>query len=202
MKEVNAKGLLCPMPLIETKKAITEAGSGETIKILIDNETSVKNVTHYLKDNGIAVETSKKGSDWELIINKGEENIENTNPEEYCEIPEAKGKSYVILFAKDKVGEGSDELGRKLVGSLLESLKAQDKLPNQLVFLNSGINLVCKGSEVLPLIVELELNGVEIISCGTCLNFFNKMDELEIGRVSNMFEIVEIMRNADQVINV
>lgn len=200
MKEINAKGMLCPMPLIETKKALTEAESGETIKILIDNETSVKNVQHYLEDNGILVEIGTKGNDWELIINKGDENVEDTKPEEYCEVPEPKGKNYVVLFAKDKIGEGSDELGSKLLGSFLESLKAQDKLPDQIIYLNSGINLVTKGSEFLPLIVELELNGVEMISCGTCLNFYNKMNELELGRVSNMFEIVEIMRNAGQVI--
>ena len=201
MKTVDARGLKCPMPLIETKKALMETASGEPLRILIDNETSVKNVTHYLEDNGIAVASNKEGDTWQLSVNRGEENIESTTPEEYCEIPAEKSTSYVVLFAKNRIGEGSDELGEKLVGSLLESLKAQDILPGKIIFMNSGIHLVTKGSPALPALVELELNGVEMISCGTCLNYFNKADDLAIGRVSNMFGIVEVMRQTRRVIS-
>ena len=201
MKTVDARGLKCPMPLIETKKALMDAASGESLRILIDNETSVKNVTHYLEDNGIAIEKSKEGDTWQLSVNRGEENIASTAPEEYCEVPGDNGLNYVVLLAKNRIGEGSDELGEKLVGSLLESLKAQDVLPSKIIFMNSGIHLVTKGSPALPALVELELNGVEMISCGTCLNFFNKADDLAIGRISNMFEIVEVMREAGKVIS-
>lgn len=202
MKTLDARGLKCPMPLIETKKALIESEEGTTLKIVIDNETSVKNVTHYLEDNGIPVNTVRKDDTWEIVVNNEGLNIADSQPEEYCEIPTINNKSYVVLFAKNKIGEGSDELGKKLVGSLLESLKAQDILPDKIIFMNSGIDLVVKGSPYLPLLVELEVNGVEMVSCGTCLSYFNKMDELEIGRVSNMFEIVEKMRNAGQIINV
>lgn len=190
------------MPLIETKKAIMESEPGETIKILIDNDTSVKNVSHYLEDNGIALSSEMNGNIWELTINKGEEEVENTKPEEYCEVPETKPSDYVVMFAKNRIGEGSNELGENLVTAMLESLKAQDQLPSKIMFMNSGVLLVTKGSPVLPLLVELEVNGVELISCGTCLNYFNKMDDLEIGRVTNMFEIVENMRKAANVLNV
>ena len=77
MKTVDARGLKCPMPLIETKKALMDSGSGESLRILIDNETSVKNVTHYLEDNGILVNANKEGDIWQLSVHRGEENIEN-----------------------------------------------------------------------------------------------------------------------------
>ncbi len=201
MKVVDARGLKCPMPLIETKKALMDTADGESIRILIDNETSVKNVTHYLEDNGIAVTTAREGDSWQLTVDRGNERLENTTPEDYCEVPKPEGTNYVVLFAKNRIGEGSDELGEKLVGSLLESLKAQDVRPGKIIFMNSGIHMVTRGSAHLPALVELELNGVEMISCGTCLNYFNKADELAIGRVSNMFEIVEVMRNSGKVIS-
>lgn len=200
MKTIDMKGLKCPMPLIETKKALVSSSPGESIKILIDNEISIKNVSHYLNDNGIPVEVIQNGNLWELIVNKGDSTIENSTPEEYCEPVLPKESSYIVVFSKNRIGEGSDKLGEKLVGAMLESLKAQDSLPQKLIFMNSGINLVTKDSPTLPLLVELEVNGVEMISCGTCLEFFNKGDDLGIGRISNMFEIVESMRITPKVI--
>ena len=96
----------------------------------------------------------------------------------------------------------SNELREKLIGSMLESLKAQDVLPGKIIFMNSGIHLVVKGSAALPLLVELELNGVEMIACGTCLNHYGKTEELAVGRVSNMYEIIEVMRNSNNVIQI
>jgi len=202
MKTIDVKGLKCPMPLIETKKALTGSNQGETLKILIDNDTSVKNVTHYLEDNNIRVETNQVGNIWELIVNRGDKNIDETQPEAYCEVPVGIDKSYVVLFAKNRIGEGSDELGEVLVEAMLESLKAQETLPQKIIFMNSGIHLVTKGSGVIPTLVELEVNGVEMISCGTCLNYYGKMEELEIGRVSNMYEILSNMRSSGKVITV
>ncbi len=202
MKTIDARGLKCPMPLINTKKALVEAGPGESLTIIIDNETSVKNVTHYLEDNGIPVSTAKKGSTWELHVNRGDKNMEASKPETYCGNGETNKDNYVVLYAKNRLGEGSNELGQKLVGMMLESLKAQDALPDKLIFMNSGIHLITRESPFLPALVELEMNGVELIACGTCLDFYGKKDELAIGRVSNMFEIVEVMRTAGRIINV
>jgi selenium metabolism protein YedF len=202
MKTLDVTGKKCPMPLIETKKALMESEAGESLTIFIDSETSVKNVTHYLKDNNIPVTSRKNGDVWELSVNRGEAELEKTEPEAYCE-PEVKaGKNYVVVMAKNRIGEGSDELGEKLVGPMLESLKAQDTLPSKMIFMNAGIHLVTNNSPVIPQLKELELSGVELISCGTCLNYFNKENDLAIGRISNMFEIVEAMRTTGKVISI
>lgn len=193
----------CPMPLIETKKALKEIKEGETLKILIDNETSVKNVTHFLKDNSFPVEQVKNGDVYELVVNKtGDDSFETVDEVAYCETPSTKDKSYVVVYAKDRIGEGSEELGNALVGAMLHSIKAMETLPVKIIFMNSGINLVTKGSLVLPQLKELETKGVEMIACGTCLDYFGKMDELEIGRVSNMHEIMESMLAVGKVINI
>ena len=191
------------MPLIETKKALKEIKEGETLKILIDNETSVKNVTHFLKDNSFPVEQVKNGDVYELVVNKtGDDSFETVDEVAYCETPSTKDKSYVVVYAKDRIGEGSEELGNALVGAMLHSIKAMETLPVKIIFMNSGINLVTKGSLVLPQLKELETKGVEMIACGTCLDYFGKMDELEIGRVSNMHEIMESMLAVGKVINI
>jgi selenium metabolism protein YedF len=203
MKILDVKGMKCPMPLIETKKALKDTNPEETLKILIDNETSVKNVTHFLNDNNIPVSTVKNQDVFELTVNKGADtSFETADAEAYCEVPEPKNNSYIVMLAKDRIGEGSDELGHALVGSLLNTIKSRDSQPEKIMFMNSGINLVTNGSIFLPQLKELEEKGVDIITCGTCLDYFGKMDELAVGRVSNMLEILESMLDAGKVINI
>jgi len=203
MKILDAKGLKCPMPLIETKKALKEIDTEESLKIIIDNETSVKNVMHFLEDNNLPVKQIRNGDIFELTVNKTEdESFETSDAAAYCEVPAEKDRSYVIMLAKDHLGEGEHELGHALVGAMLNSALAMETLPAKVIFMNSGINLVLKDSLFLTQLKELESKGVTIITCGTCLDYYGKMDELAVGRVSNMAEIMESMLEVGKVINV
>lgn len=201
MKVIDVKGKQCPMPLIETKKALKEAADKESIKILIDNPTSVKNVTHYLSDNQISFVEQKSGEVIELIVNKNGEDLEDTDETAYCTTDIPQPENYIVLMAKDRIGEGSDELGEALAGAMINTLKSMNPLPDKIIFMNSGINFVITGSNVLDDLKELADRGVELITCGTCLDYFGKMDELKVGRVSNMLDILESMKTAGKVLN-
>lgn len=201
MKIIDVKGKKCPMPLIETKKALKELGHDESLKVILDSETSVQNVTRYLKDNGITAEQHKKGNVFELLVSKTGHAAELTEVDPYCETTPQVDKSYVVVFAKDRIGEGDNDLGLVLAGSLLNTIKEYDVLPQKIIFLNSGINLVLKGAPALVHLTELEKRGVEIITCGTCLNYFEKADQLAVGRVTNMYEILDSILKAGKVVN-
>jgi selenium metabolism protein YedF len=203
MKTLDVKGMKCPMPLIETKKALKEIAVDETLKIIIDNETSVKNVTHFLNDHHIPVKQIKQNGIFELIVNKtADDSFESSDAQAYCEVPSTKDDRFSVMFAKDYLGEGSHELGHALVGSMLNTIKAMETLPDKIIFMNSGINLVTKGSLFLPQLKELETRGVSIITCGTCLDYYGKMDDLEAGRISNMNDIMESLLAVGKVINI
>lgn len=190
------------MPLIQTKKALQEIEKDEALKIIIDNETSVKNVEHFLTDNGMEVTRSEKNGIYEIVVNKQDGDLEEVQPEAYCAPSGSKDNSYVVMFAKDRLGEGSEELGNVLVGGFLNTIKEREVLPDKIIFMNSGINLVLKDSPALPLLNELADKNVDLVSCGTCLDYFGKMDELAVGRVSNMYEILESMLEVGKVINI
>lgn len=202
MKIVDARGLKCPMPLIETKKAINGVEKDTTLKILIDNETSMKNVSHYLTDNGIEFKHTQKNELHEIVVNKQNADLEETQPDAYCSPATTVDNSYVVMFAKDRLGEGSEELGNVLVGGFLNTINEKEVLPEKIIFMNSGVNLVLKDSPALPLLKELNAKGVDLVSCGTCLDYYEKMDELAVGRVSNMYDILESMLAVQKVINI
>jgi selenium metabolism protein YedF len=203
MKTIDLRGKKCPLPLIETKKALRESGKDEPLKIILDNETSEKNVTHFLEDHGMQIKKNQNGKLVEILVVANESfSLETSDETGYCDDAEKPDKSYVVVLAKDRIGEGSDELGHALVGSMLNTIKAMENLPEKIIFMNSGINLVTKGSIFLPQIVELEQKGVTVITCGTCLDYFGKMEELAAGRVSNMHEIIESLLNTGKTINI
>lgn len=189
------------MPLIETKKALKEIGEGETLQILIDNPTSAKNVTHFLNDNNIGYSEQKNGNVIELLVNHSDANLDEVDETAYCAVDFPQPSNYVVFMSKDRIGEGSDELGEALAGAMLNTLNSMESLPEKILFMNSGINLVLKGSLVIEPLKELQEKGVKLIVCGTCLDYFGKMDELEIGRVSNMLDMLESMQSAGKVLN-
>ncbi|MCD4732350.1 MAG: sulfurtransferase-like selenium metabolism protein YedF [Bacteroidales bacterium] len=202
MKILDVKGMKCPMPLIETKKALKEIEKNEALKVIIDNETSVKNVEHFLTDNGMDISKTEKNGIYEIVVNKQEGDLEDVQAEAYCSPSEKTDNSYVVMFAKDRLGEGSEELGNVLVGGFLNTLNEREVLPDKIIFINAGINLVLNDSPALPLLKDLADKKVDMVSCGTCLDYFGKMDELAVGRVSNMYEILESMLAVQKVINI
>ncbi len=201
MKTLDVKGLACPMPLIKTKKALQELEKDETLKVIIDNDTSVSNVLHFLYDNDIPVTQKKEGGITELTVNKTDADIDDVEVENYCEIDLPVTNDFVLVFAKNKVGEGSDELGKMLVGGFLNTFKEMDRLPKKVIFLNSGVFLVLNDSPVLPVLKEYENRGIELLACGACLDFYERTKDIAVGRVSNAYDILNATLDAGKVVS-
>jgi selenium metabolism protein YedF len=200
MQTIDVKGKACPMPLIETKKALSETTAGEPLSILLDSATSARNVATFLTDNNVEFEQTTAGNEIEIRINANGKSLAEVDEKTWC-APENNDGSYVVLMAKDRIGEGSDELGEALASAMINTLKAMKPLPQKIIFMNSGIHLVTNGSRVINDLKALEKQGVEMLVCGTCLDYFGKIDELAAGRVSNMLDILQTMKEAGKVLN-
>lgn len=201
MKIIDVKGLQCPLPLIKTKKALNEIEEGEALKIIVDNANSVTNVLRFLKDNNQPVEQTQNGDITELIINSKNSDIKNVEVESYCTNKTKPENDFILVFAKNKIGEGAEELGKMLVSGFLSTFKEMNKLPQKVIFLNSGIELVLKNSSSISILKEYENKGVELLICGTCLEYYKKSEEVVIGKVSNAYDILNATLNAGKVIN-
>ncbi|ATW24312.1 sulfurtransferase-like selenium metabolism protein YedF [Candidatus Formimonas warabiya] len=191
---VDARGLNCPTPVIKTKTAM-EGAPGENIITIVNNEAAKENVRRLAENSGYQVAIHDKDGDYYLEISPC--SCGDVKP-----APENDAGNYVIYVPTDKMGQGSDELGRILIKGYFYALTEAKPYPKAILFLNSGVNLTTEGSVVLEHLKTLEAGGVEILSCGTCLDFFALKDKLSVGSVTNMYSIVEKMNQATKVIRI
>ncbi len=191
MKKIDARGLICPQPVILTKKALEEIAEGE-IEVTVDNNTAKENIFRLAGNMNYAHEASEEGGLYHIKIEKRKGPAGMKEEEE----------SIVISVTSDKLGEGAEELGRILMKSYTYALSEVTPLPKAVLFLNSGVMLTSEGSEALENIKKLENLGVEIVSCGTCLDFYGLKEKLQVGIVGNMYSIIEKMNTANKVISI
>lgn len=194
MKLIDCRGLECPKPVINTKKAL-ESSNGEDLEIIVDNEVAKENVSKFLSGQGISYSLNKKGEEYVIITGASE--VEKIASED--KVVKNLGDE-VILFSKEVFGTGDDKLGDALMKSFMFAL-SESKLPKAMIFVNGGVKLTTEGSDVLETIKGLEAKGVDILSCGTCLDFYGLKDKLKVGSITNMYTIIEYLQGSGKVIN-
>lgn len=193
MKEIDARGLKCPEPVIITKKALEEIEEGQIISV-VDNTIAMENLSRLASGLNLKYEIDERDGCYYVTINK----TKNNNKESLNE----KKDNTVIVIDSNKLGSGNDELGEVLMKSYTYALTEISPLPKTMIFLNSGVKLTTEGSDVLDNIMKLQQAGVEIISCGTCLDFYGLKEKVKVGIVSNMYSIIENMNSATKVITI
>ena len=200
---VNAMGDACPIPVVKTLNAIRELTAPDTIETLVDNEIAVQNLTRMADKKGCKVRSAKLGEqEFKVTIEVGETALAQPAAAEevVCELPRTGKKNTVVVISSAAMGHGSDELGTALMKGFLYALSQQEQLPSTILFYNGGASITCEGSVSLEDLRSMEAQGVEILTCGTCLNFYGLTDKLAVGQVTNMYIIVEKMTGADRIV--
>lgn len=189
MIKVNAVGEVCPKPVIMTKKALKEIESG-VVEVSVDNQTSKENVEKMAKEMGHTFETKEEGNVFVITITKSGEKQENSSKEE----------NIVISIGSDKMGEGEEELGKILIKGFIYALTEAETLPKTVLLYNKGVLLASTFEDTVKDLKVLEERGVEILSCGTCANFYHVQDQIKVGTLTNMYTILERQMKAAKVI--
>ena len=203
MIKVNAIGDACPIPVVKTKNAIKELGGAGTVEVLVDNEIAVQNLGKMAKQKGYEFKSEKLGAaEFQVTLTVGDsaeaQNVEDIP--EVCAVVPGKKKNVVVAINSAKMGVGHDELGGVLIKGFIFALTQMDELPSAILFYNGGATLTTEGSTSLEDLKNLEAQGVEILTCGTCLNYYGLGDKLRVGEVTNMYSIVEKLPGADLVV--
>lgn len=200
MITVNAIGDNCPIPVIKTKKAMQALTGPEVIEVLVDNEIAVQNVTKMASASGGTVTSEKLGEkEFKVIIAVNGASAEAAEEAEVSCTPDRR-ENTVVVFSSERMGSGNDALGTVLMKGFIFAVTQLDTLPKTMLFYNGGATLTAEGSDCIEDLKSLEAQGVEILTCGTCLNYYELTDKLLVGSVTNMYTIVEKMAEADKII--
>ncbi|MFA5383518.1 MAG: sulfurtransferase-like selenium metabolism protein YedF [Eubacteriales bacterium] len=200
-KNLDCRGLACPQPVINTKKALEEIEQGAVLTVIVDNRTAKENVTAFAENSGCSVDIKESGSDYILEITAKNKSGDLQCSAECVQEVEVSQKGSVYLITSNLFGQGSPDLGEVLMKSLFTALIEQP-CPESLIFINSGVFLTTEGSPVIEQLNSLVEKGAQVLSCGTCLNYYKLAEKLLIGKVSNMFEILEQLTKSGKVINI
>ncbi len=187
---IDARGLTCPQPVVLTKKALEEADEVTTI---VDNETAKANVTRLAVSQGCQVSVEEKEEGIYLHLTKTATKLKDSPGN-------LVSGATLVLIASNSLGRGDESLGNILMRSFIYTLSEVTPKPDRIIFINSGVKLVTKGSEVIDDLHALEDDGVEVLACGTCLGYYNLKEAVEVGHVSNMYDIASALLQAGKVI--
>lgn len=194
MKTLDCSGQACPFPVVNAKKAIAELPeTGGVVHVLVDNETATENLTKMAQNNGHAVEVTKTAENaYSVLITVGQQTEEK---------PAAEA-GLVVAIGSNVMGNGDDVLGKILIKGFIYSISQLDVAPQSVVFFNAGVLLTLNDANTVDDLKVLAARGTTILVCGTCLDFYNRKDDLAVGEVSNMYGIVEAMNDASRIISI
>ena len=194
MSVIDCRGLACPQPVITTKQALGQLKEGEMV-VIVDNAASCNNVERFVRSQGCSVEIKEEGQDFYLHIQKtsGQDANKMVKGDE-------RVKKIILYINSHLLGIGDEALGAILMRSFLKTLLDMETKPSRLILVNSGVRLATEGSEVLETLQALSEKGIEILSCGTCLDFYGLKEKLKVGKISNMYDIAQSLLEADRLI--
>jgi len=206
MKIIDALGKPCPIPVIESKKALAENGV-DGVSIKVDNFVAVQNLEKMAKGYGYGFSYVEKATDsFEVVINKGgrehpHESLSNNTPPNALQ-NDTVSSNLAVVIGRDTMGKGAEELGKILIKGFIYSLTELPMPPKYVIFFNSGVYLTSTEANTIDDLKKLEEKGTQILTCGTCVNYYELQDKLAVGEIVNMYEITERMAWASNVINI
>lgn len=203
MIKVNAIGDACPIPVVKTKNAIRELGGSGVVEVSVDNEIAVQNILKMAKQKEYGAEFEKKSNTEYIVtinVNGGEVSDAKPVAKETVKSDEIKLKETIVVIDSDKMGDGDEEFSKTLLKGFIYALSSQDIPPAKILFYNTGVRLTTEGSASIEDLKVLEKAGAKIYSCGACLNNYGLTEKLSVGEVTNMYDIVSYLMEADLVI--
>jgi selenium metabolism protein YedF len=193
--EVNAEGLACPQPVVLTKKALDEIERGEVI-VSVTSEVARDNVKRMAESSGCSVSLEMKDDTFIVRITKVP--LQKAS-HQVADEEEGAGETVAYLFDADFIGSNR-ELGKVLINGFLNAIEALPKRTSTIVLISTGVKLATTGSYVLEPLTKLCDSGFTLLICGTCLDFFNIREKVQVGTVSNALVIMETLINASKVV--
>ena len=200
-KNIDCRGMACPLPVVNAKKAAEALSNGDMLTVQVDNEIAVQNLSRFAEHKGFGVTAEKKAEkDYAVVMTISGSAAAEAKEEEVACVMDSRRKGMLVVLSANTMGTGDAKLGTALMKAFVFALTKQDQLPDTILCYNTGAYLTCEGADTLEDLKLLESEGVTVLTCGTCLDFYGLKEKLAVGGVTNMYDIVERMENAAQII--
>ena len=197
--QLDCRGLICPQPVIKTREALEQKPSAVTV--LVDNAPASENVRRLLEKSGYAVSVEQREAALWAVTGKADASCAVcTEAEAVIEASPEGGKRTLVFLSTEVLGHGSDELGAKLMANFLATLPEMGGNLWRIVMVNGGVKLASLPGPALDALKKLDVSGVSILVCGTCLEYFQLLDKKQVGETTNMLDIMTSLDLADKVI--
>lgn len=202
MIKIDARGLACPGPVLQTK-TVVEREDVDALHVVVDNEAAQENVKRFLASKGFETALKKEKEAFYVMATRTNDPItlSAAPASETAAKPAPDIRKIMVMCATDRMGFGDDGLGQKLMVNFIKTLEEMGPELWRLVFVNNGVKLAIQGAETLPVLQRYEQSGLKILVCGTCLTHFDLLDQKQVGETTNMLDIVTAIQLADKVIN-
>ena len=197
-KTVDCRGMACPLPVVNAKKAAEGLHPGDTLIVRVDNEIAVQNLQRFAQHMGFTA-SGDKVNDSEFTVTMVIGGEAKAEPEIACNLDTRK-KGMLVVLSGCTMGSGDEKLGKALMKAFVFALTKQDVLPETILCYNTGAYLTTDGADTLEDLKLLESEGVTILTCGTCLDFYGLKEKLAVGGITNMYEIVQRMESAQTIV--
>lgn len=200
-KSIDGRTLPCPQPVIKVKQAFDEGGF-ELLEVQVDNQAAVENITRFAENSGHSIISVTENEDIRTILIENDGFSENISPETEPEeeiIFRPHGAANIFINSST-IGSGDRKLGEKLMEAFIYTLTELDTKPENILIMNSGVKVAVKGSTSIENLKDLEQSGVKILVCGACLDYYGIKDNLEAGKISNMYEIASILTGSGNTV--
>lgn len=198
MKQIDALGKACPIPVIEMKKALAD---NDQVEIKVDNEISTQNLKKLADEYAYDYAVEKLGHKEYQVTFTATADSKKPGESEATTEEIVNESEYIVVVDDNKLGGGDETLGQNLLKSFIYALTEQDVLPKQMLFYNGGVHLTSEENDVTEDLEKLQEAGVEILSCGLCVDYYNyDKANMAIGSITNMYEIVRILRTANRIV--
>lgn len=204
MEIIDAMGWVCPRPVIEAKKVIAKfPQEGGAVQVLVDNQIACDNLSKMSASKGYKCDVVKRADkDYAVTITVGAGQVQEVEVSQQTTVSAPSGDGLVVAISQNQMGHGSEELGKILIKGFIFSLSQLEVPPKAVVFFNSGVKLTLKDANTLADIKVMKERGTKIRICGTCADYFKVKDQVSVGEICNMYDIVEAMSGAQKVINI
>jgi selenium metabolism protein YedF len=208
MKEFDVRDLACPGPVLKLR-ALLDDGERQ-VRFHVADELCRSNVTRFAASRNAEIEVEPMADGTFLMTITVGPTTAGAAPDDnellVCDVTEADATTAaprgprVVQISAATMGTGDDELGGILLRSFVKTQAQLERMADAIIFYNAGVTLCCDGSLLLDDLRSLEQAGVEIIACGTCLNYFELADQLAVGRVTDMLEIASRLAEAGSIV--